>query len=89
MAWTVLVHPDAKIELSKVPARERVAIDAALEKLRVVGPALGFPHSSAVRGSSGGVRELRPWQGRSAWRAFYRQTGPALVVGAIGPRGRS
>jgi hypothetical protein len=85
VVWTVLIHPDADIELSKIPARERVAVDTALEKLRAAGPTLGFPHSSAIRGSTGGLRELRPRQGRSPWRAFYRRIGSALVVAAVGP----
>jgi len=82
--WTVLIHPDAEVELSKVPAREKVAIDTALDKLRVIGPSLGFPHTSAVKRARG-LRELRPRQGRSPWRAFYRQIGQVLVVGAVGP----
>ncbi len=59
VVWTVLVHPDADIELSNVPAREKVAIDTALEKLRIIGRALGFPHSSAVRGRWGRPRGQR------------------------------
>jgi hypothetical protein len=85
VTWPVLLHPDADIELSKIPVREKLAVDTALDKLRAIGPVLGFPHSSAVRASEGGLRELRPRQGRSPWRAFYRQIGSALVVGAIGP----
>jgi hypothetical protein len=80
-----LLHPDAEIELSKVPAREKAAIDTALDKLRAIGPALGFPHTSAVRGIDGSLRELRPRQGRCPWRAFYGQIGDTLVVAAIGP----
>ena len=87
MAWQVLIHPDAEPELAKVPARERVAIDSAIDKLRAVGPALGFPHTSAVRGARS-LRELRPRQGRSLWRVFYRQIGQALVIGAVGPEAR-
>lgn len=71
--------------MSKIPAREKVAIDTALDKLRAVGPVLGFPHTSAVRGSDRTLRELRPRQGRSPWRAFYGQIGTTLVVAAIGP----
>jgi hypothetical protein len=85
VAWTVLIHPDADVELSKIPAREKLAIDTALDKLRAIGPTLGYPHTSAVRGSVGSLRELRPRQGRSPWRAFYRQIGSALVIAAIGP----
>jgi len=42
----------------------------ANEKPAVNGPALGYPHSSDVRGAPG-LRELRPRNGRSACRAFY------------------
>lgn len=82
--WDVLVHPEADTELNKVPAKERVAIMNALDKLRVVGPALGYPHTSQVR-SAHHLREIRPRQGRSPWRAFYRQIDQYLVVGAVGP----
>jgi len=85
VAWTVLLHPDAVTELSKLPTREKVAIDTALDKLRAIGPALGYPHTSAIKGATTPLRELRPRQGRSPWRAFYRQISQVLVVGAIGP----
>ena len=84
MTWNVLFHPEAVIELGKVPARERVAIGNVAVKLAAVGPSLGYPHSSSVRTATN-LRELRPRQGRSQWRAFYRQFGQAFVVGAIGP----
>jgi hypothetical protein len=84
VAWNVLVHPDADTELGKIPARERAAVDTALDKLRAIGPALGHPHTSNVQ-SAGNLRELRPRQGRSPWRVFYRQVGRVLVVGAVGP----
>jgi hypothetical protein len=84
VAWEVLLHPDAATELSKVPARERVAVDTALDKLRAIGPTLGHPHTSKIK-SADKLRELRPRQGRSPWRVFYRQVGHVLVVGAVGP----
>ncbi|SBW22926.1 hypothetical protein FDG2_3317 [Candidatus Protofrankia californiensis] len=84
MVWQVLVHPDADVELNKIPARERTAVATALDKLRAIGPALGHPHTSDIK-TAQRLRELRPRQGRSPWRVFYRQIGPALVVGAIGP----
>ena len=84
MAWVVLLHPDAETELGKIPARERVAVATALDKLRAIGPVLGYPHTSKVR-SADNLRELRPRQGRCPWRAFYRQIGETFVVGAVGP----
>ncbi|MBO4205050.1 type II toxin-antitoxin system RelE/ParE family toxin [Micromonospora echinofusca] len=84
MNWVVLVHPEADLELGKIGPRERVAILNALKKLQEIGPTLGYPHTSDIRGANA-LRELRPRAGRSPWRAFYRQIGSALVVGAIGP----
>jgi len=84
VTWTVYLHPDADLELDKLPATERSAVLNAVEKLEHLGPALSFPHSSAVRGVDD-LRELRPRQGRSPWRAFYRGIGVAYVVGAVGP----
>jgi len=53
-------------------------------KMRALGPALGYPHTSAVRGEPG-LRELRPRGGRSPWRALYRQVNSRFVVAAVGP----
>ncbi|MBI4220730.1 MAG: hypothetical protein HY682_11335 [Chloroflexi bacterium] len=58
-------------------------MENAFEKLEVYGDRLPFPHSSQVRGAAH-LRELRPRNGRSPWRAFYRRIGGILVVGAIG-----
>lgn len=84
----VLYHPDAEGELSRLPSGEKVAIDHAVEKLKVLGDQLPFPHSSMVEGADK-LRELRPRAGRSAWRAFYRRIGQAMVIGAIGPEAES
>ena len=84
MTGEVLVHPEALAELSKLPAREKAAMDTAMEKLRAVGPNLGFPHTGNVQ-SAEDIRELRPRQGRSPWRAFYRVVDGELIVAAIGP----
>jgi phage-related protein len=79
----VEVLEQAEQELAALPEAERRAMLNALEKLQVLGLLLGAPHTSQVKGSS--LRELRPRQGRSPWRAFYRRSGELLVVGAIGP----
>jgi hypothetical protein len=56
------------------------------QKLEAVGPRLGHPHSSAVRGALGqGFRELRPRAGRSRWRPMYRRVNPStFVIFAVG-----
>lgn len=81
----VEVLAEARTELDAIPARERYAINSAIDKLRELGDALGYPHSSAVK-EAPGLRELRPRQGRSPWRAFYGRAGNRLfVIAALGP----
>jgi hypothetical protein len=84
----VLWHPAADTERAAVSdAAERTAIQHAREKLEVLGPRLGSPHSSAISGEDGsGLRELRPRAGRSRWRPIYRQISPgAFVILAVAP----
>ncbi|MDT5028220.1 MAG: hypothetical protein QOE61_4646 [Micromonosporaceae bacterium] len=58
--------------------------EGSLEKLREIGPGLGYPHTSHVQ-ESDRIRELRPRQGRCPWRAFYRDVDGVIVVAAVGP----
>ncbi|HET7388885.1 MAG TPA: type II toxin-antitoxin system RelE/ParE family toxin [Nocardioidaceae bacterium] len=81
--WLVVYLPEAESERSALPKTEIAALINADAKLRALGPALGYPHSSAVRGAPG-LRELRPRGGRSPWRALYRQVGDRFVVAAVG-----
>jgi len=81
----VYLHPDAEVELGKLPTTERQAAANAVIKLRAIGPNVGYPHSSRLRGVAHDLRELRPRQGRSPWRAFYARVGDGFVVAAIGP----
>ena len=79
----VEVLPEAILELDALPILERDAMERTFVKLRLFGEALGYPHSSQVRGTS--LRELRPRQGRSPWRAFYQRLADGtLAVAAIG-----
>ncbi|MGI8749957.1 MAG: hypothetical protein ACR2J6_05300 [Thermoleophilaceae bacterium] len=62
------------------------AIMAVIEKLKVDGPMLTFPHQSGVQGKAGdGLRELRPTQGRTLWRPLYRRFKDTYVILAVGP----
>ena len=88
VATEVLSSAEAEAELAALPESEQLALLAAVEKLRVLGDQLPYPHSSAVRGSHSGLRELCPRGGRSPWRAFYRRVGDRLVIGAIGPEAK-
>jgi hypothetical protein len=75
---------EAEEERDRLPAAEQVALYNAVLKLEAIGPALGYPHTSDVRDVPG-LRELRPRQGRSPWRALYRQVGGCFVIAAVGP----
>ena len=77
--------PQARQELARLPRQERVAMVNAVLKLEAVGPSLGHPHSSDVRGADR-LRELRPRGGRSPWRGLYRRVAvDAFVLAAIAP----
>lgn len=84
MLWQVVIHPEAEVELRALPRREEVAILNAVDKLIATGTLLRFPHQSDVRGAQG-LRELRPRQGRSPWRALYGQKNEVFIVVAIAP----
>ena len=84
MQWQVRFHPEARKEERELPAREKLAMANAIDKLRALGPALPYPHSSDVRGADR-LRELRPRAGRSPWRALYRRVGDVMVIAAIAP----
>jgi hypothetical protein len=80
----VVYDPDAYREYAEVAdKKERFSIQTAVAKLRAVGTNLPYPHSSAVKGSSEGVRELRPRAGNSPYRPLYRRFGDSLIVLAI------
>ncbi len=76
------------MERTQLSARDRVALEHAVEKLELTGAQLPAPHQSKVLGAEG-LRELRPRAGRSSFRAFYRQIDEWMVIGAIGPEAKS
>src|SRR5512135_1665393 len=84
MAWRTLLVSEAVREIESLAGREREAIKNALKKLQALGPQLGYPRSSAIRGSED-LRELRIRAGRNQWRVLYRRIGDVYMVGAIGP----
>jgi hypothetical protein len=86
--YEVLWHPAADAERAAISdASERKAIQHTREKLETLGPHLGAPHTSAIKGGDGsGMRELRPRAGRSRWRPIYRRIQPhTFVILAIAP----
>jgi hypothetical protein len=88
MGWQVLYTDEAQQEFNELPAREQAAMIHAIDKLAAEGPALPYPHSSAVQGADR-LRELRLRAGRSAWRALYRRVGDVFVIAAIGPEAQA
>jgi hypothetical protein len=85
--WEVRFLDDAAGERRALPARERAAVDHAVEKLQALGLSLGPPHCSAVKEWED-LRELRPQAGKSPWRPLYRLVGETFVIAAIGPEAR-
>jgi hypothetical protein len=85
----VRYHPKAVDERNLVRKQSEGDFDAiivVIEKLKIHGPALRFPHQSAVQGKGGaGLRELRPTQGRTLWRPLYRRFENSYVILAVGP----
>lgn len=80
----IRIHPGARAEFLALDERERRAMRNALDKLSVLGHAIGYPHASKVRGADR-LWELRPRAGRSRSRAFYRLTSEGIMVAAFGP----
>jgi hypothetical protein len=87
MAFRVDWDQDAHGEVMRLPTAERRAVMNAVAKLEVFGDQLGSPHTSQVKGSRAGIRELRPRSGRSLWRALYRRLGGR--AGSAGDRAGS
>lgn len=88
MHWQVVFTDEARQEFNQLPTREQTAMIHAFDKLAAEGPALPYPHSSAVQGADR-LRELRLRAGRSAWRALYRRVGEVFVIAAIGPEAQA
>jgi hypothetical protein len=85
VAFTVDWDEGALAELRRLPPPERGAVMNAAAKLEAFGDQLGWPHTSQVKGSRAGIRELRPRAGRSPWRVLYRRVAGAMVMLAVGP----
>lgn len=50
---------------------EQETVFAVVKKLETVGLALGYPHTSAIKGATEALRELRPKKGKSPLRILY------------------
>jgi phage-related protein len=71
-------------EIASLPSPEQAALENAIAKLNEFGEALGYPHTSQVKGTA--LRELRPRRGRSPWRALYQRFGgDVFIIAAVSP----
>jgi hypothetical protein len=61
-----------------LPVRHRAKVRQAIERLELFGPRLGFPDSSAVKGTP--FRELRTRFAGQQYRVLYLQDGDAFVL---------
>ena len=82
---SVIYDPDAVVDLLAMKSKgEHRALLNAVRKLGELGEQLGPPHMKPLKGdSAAALRELRPRQGRSDWRAIYRRAGDFYVILAI------
>lgn len=81
----VIYDPDAVVDLLAMKSKEEHrALLNAVRKLGELGDQLGPPHMKPLKGDRAAMlRELRPRQGRSDWRAIYRRAGDFHVILAI------
>jgi hypothetical protein len=81
----VIYDPDAVVDVLAMKSKEEHrALLNAVRKLGELGERLGPPHMKPLKGDhAAALRELRPRQGRSDWRAIYRRAGGFYVILAI------
>ena len=89
MADHTVIYDAAAAQEMLVTVKSKGEIRAllnAVAKLRALGEQLVPPHMKPLGGEvAGGLRELRPRQGRSDWRPIYMRIGKrAYVVLAVG-----
>jgi hypothetical protein len=72
VAWEVEYTAEFEAWWNSLSSSEQEAVDASVRLLEERRPALGFPHSSSIRGSRhGGMRELRTQEAGRALRTLY------------------
>jgi len=83
MPWPVVFYRQADgvepadVFIEQQSAAAQAAIDNYIERLAILGPALGFPSTSQVDGE---LRELRPDLGNVHFRLLYRRTDNIFVI---------
>lgn len=67
----VIVTDEFLVWFDELSTDENEDVVYIVRLLEQMGISLGAPHSSAIKGASFALRELRPRQGRSPLRIFY------------------
>jgi hypothetical protein len=83
--YAVIYDPEAVAELLAMKSKEEHrALLNAVRKLGELGEQLGPPHMKPLKGDrAAALRELRPRQGQSDWRAIYRRSKDFYAILAI------
>ncbi|BDB19173.1 toxin RelE [Pseudomonas sp. CYM-20-01] len=72
MSWDVEYTDEFGDCWEDLGAKEQVSVSASVDLLVLLGPGLGFPHSSAIKGSRhGNLRELRIQHAGRPFRVLY------------------
>ena len=72
MIWEVEYTDEFAVWWDTLSEDEQVSVAASVSLLEARGPALGFPHSSGIKGSRHGhMRELRTQYGGRPLRTLY------------------
>ena len=93
MSWDVEYTDEFGIWWGGLDAKEQSSVSANVDLLGLLGPGLGFPHSSDIKGSRHGcLRELRVQHAGRPYRVLYafdpRRCALLLIGGDKTGRGR-
>ncbi|PTR18550.1 MULTISPECIES: type II toxin-antitoxin system RelE/ParE family toxin [unclassified Pseudomonas] len=72
MKWDVEYTDEFGDWWGNLNEKEQACVSASVDLLELIGPGLGFPHSSDIKGSRhGNLRELRIQHGGRPYRVLY------------------
>jgi len=72
MKWDVEYTDEFGDWWDSLNEKEQACVSASVDLLELIGPGLGFPHSSDIKGSRhGNLRELRIQHGGRPYRVLY------------------
>lgn len=86
MVWEVEYTDELEAWWDSLSPDEQESVDYTVRLLEEMGPALPFPHSSSIRGSRHGLRELRIQHGGAPYRVLYAFDPRRAAILLIGGR---